>query len=255
MKTIFRNTIIDVLKNRITIYTVILFSVLFMIGAPTAITLKFGQPGNYNDLSHYVPLIFYNAVLYIFYLAIVFNLAGVLEREMEEGFHEVPFLYISRTKYFFTKYLSFLLVSVVILFLSGILGSVLCKIFGASINIGVFLGFPGLIFNILFIISLIFVFSLSFSPGASSFLSFFTFLLFSFLNSEIIVRRIFRIDKLSIIANIVPSVFKLQNEFLRFGLKVGFGDRFWIYLINVILYLAILCFFLFYKIKRYEYTA
>jgi len=252
MKTIFKNTVIDVLKNRITIYTVILFSVLLMfcIGLKWSGTIYSGQ----TDLSYYVPLTFSHFVFYIFYLALVFNLSGVLEREIEEGFHEVSFLYISRTKYFFTKYLSFLLVSVVILFLSGVFGLILYKIFGGSGNTEVLWSFPGFTFNILFIISLIFVFSLSFSPGTSSFLTFFTFLLFSFLNSEIIVRKIFRIDKLSVIADIVPSVFKLQNEFLRFGLKVGFSDRFWIYLINIILYLAILFLFLFYKIKRYEYT-
>ena len=255
MKTIFKNTIIDILKNKITLYTVIFCSILLLIGPPIGPTIKFGQQGNYTDLSHYIPLTFYHAIVYIFYLAIVFNLSGLLERQIMGGFHEVSLLYISRTKYFFTIFFTFLIASLVILYLSGFLGLILGRILlDTSTDIRVLFSFSGLVFNILFLISLIFLFSLSSSLKANSFLSFFTFIFFSLLNSEKIVIKLFHSVKLSIVSDIVPSVFKLQNEFLRYGLEVELSDRFWIYLLNITLYLSVLNIILFYKIKRFEYN-
>jgi hypothetical protein len=99
----------------------------------------------------------------------------MLEREIKERFYEVPIIYTPRIKYFFTEYFSFFVVSVLILFLSDILISILGWTLGILFWVEIFFRFYGLFSNTLLTVFSIFIFSLYFLLDVNSLFSIFYF--------------------------------------------------------------------------------
>ncbi len=257
MKVVFKNTVFDILISKASLYTLLFGSFLLLIVYGMGFTIGIGSPENYLDVTHYKTIIFLHIFLYIFYVSIVINSSADLEEEMRERFHEVTLLYLSRSKYFYAKYIAYLFSYLVLLMLTGVAGAVLCRVLlEVALNWKFFLGLACVGVNIMFLASILLLFSLSGFPKGSGFFAFLLYLLFSFLNSKTIINWILGSDKISeIISTIAPSVFWLQNEWLRLGVGWGFSSRFWQYLLNLSLYLILLLFFISYQMKRYECKA
>jgi len=257
MKTIFKNTVIDILLSKSSLYTLLFGSFFLMIGYGLRFTIGISSGDSYHDISHYQTVIYLHIFLYIFYATLVAGCSSDLEEEIKERFHELTLIYIPRIKYFLTKYIAYLFGYFFLLMLIGCVGAVLCKILlGIALNLKFFLGLVFISFNIAFLLSLFLLFSLKTSPRGSSLFAFLLYIFFSLLNSKTIIKWVTGFEKISgIISTLSPSVFWLQNEWLRFGLGWGFSDRFWQYLLNLSIYLFLSFFILSKKINRYECKA
>lgn len=253
MKVVFKNTVFDILISKASLYLLLFGTFLVMNGYGLKLIVIISP----EDVAKYQNLIYLHIFLYIFYVAILVNASSDLEEEVNERFHEVALIYISRIKYFFTKYISYLLSYLLLLILIGSLATVLSRIlFRASPDWIFFLGLTFLSLNIAFLIALLLLFSLKGSPKRVGSFVFLLSILFSLLNSKTVVNSILGSDKISkIISTVSPSFFWLQNEFLKFGLGMGLSDKFWQHLLNQLLYIILLLFALFYRMKRYECKA
>lgn len=257
MKTILKNTFLDIIFSKASIYMILLGSFFLMISHGVKLTLQIGSEANYKDISYYQTILFYHIFLYIFYVVILVNASADIEEEMKEKFHEVTLLYIPRVNYFSAKFISYLLSYLTLLILTGLLGSILSKAFLKILpEIKLFGALVGVGFNISFLILLLLLLSLSGLSKGASIASFLLYVLFSLLSSKFIMNLVFSSEKIAKIISILsPSVFWLQNEWLRFGVGWGFSDKLIQYLLNFGIYLTLLLILLFYKIERYECKA
>ncbi|MCP2520943.1 hypothetical protein NLB65_02215 [Candidatus Aminicenantes bacterium AC-335-B20] len=257
MKVIFKNTVFDILLSKATLYTFLFGSFFTAIAWGLRFIVQIGSQGNYQDISFYQTIIYFHIILSIYYVAILVNTSSDLEEEVDERFHEVTLIYISRWKYFFAKYLAYLFSYLLLLLLIGNAGAVVCRILLKTFpNWRFFIALAFLSLNIAFLISLFFIFALAVSPKESGFFTFFLYILFSLLNSKSIMNWIVGSDKITeIVSFISPSIFWLQNEFLRFGMGWELSDKFWQYLLNVSFYLILLLLISYFLVRRYECKA
>lgn len=257
MKQIFKSTVIDVLLSKSSLYILLFGSFFLMIGYGLKFTIGISSGNSYHDISQYQTVIYLHIFLYIFYATILAGCSSDLEDEIKERFHEITLIYIPRRKYFLTKYIAYLFSYFSLLMLIGFFGSILCKILlGITLNFKFFLGLVFISFNTAFLLSLFLIFSLKNSPRGSSLFAFLLYIFFSLLNSKTIISWITGFERISrIISTLSPSVFWLQNEWLRFGLGWRFSDRFWKYFLNLLFYIFISFFVLSKRINRYECKA
>lgn len=256
MKTIFKNTLFDILISKTSIYFFIIGLFFIVLTPGRGIILKFEAGNMTRDFSSYGKLILFHIFLYIFFAIITASITNEIEEEFREGFHQIPLIYISRIKYFLAKFFAYALGYFLILFIVGGLGLMLSNIIFKTSLWGLIVALFLLICNIIFVIILSLFLILSKASRKNGLFAFLLYIFFSFLSSKTIVKWLIISDGLSgIISTVVPSVFWLQNEFLKFGMGWGFSHKIFQYLLNVIAYIIILSVLLVNKIKKYECKA
>ncbi len=257
MNVIIKNTTRDLLKVKRVIY-VLFFGTLFFIisyGINFSITKGGANP---QDFSAYGKLVTLHIFLYLFYVILAIVTTNDLSDDIENGFIEIYLLSVSRKRYFFSKYLAYVFNYTLILISIGIIGLIACKLFLKinSVEIKILLAFLALGVNIAFMLLLVMLLVIKHNLKAASLSSILIFVIISILNSETIASTIFRSKVLGkIISTGLPSILKIQNEFIRFGTGFGFSENCWMHFLNIFIYFIILFTVLSYLVKKYECKA
>jgi hypothetical protein len=117
----------------------------------------------------------------------------------------------------------------------------------------ILLAFLALGVNVAFMLLLLMLFAVQHNLKTASLVSIIIYIIVSIINSETIATIIFRAEIVGeIVSTITPSVFKVQNEFIRFGTNFGFSENFWMYFLNIFIYFIIFFTVFSRLVKKYE---
>ncbi|MCM8804420.1 MAG: hypothetical protein NC833_04105 [Candidatus Omnitrophica bacterium] len=253
MLVVFKSTIIDILKSKKFLYIFILGVIILAMTPGKGLIIKI-ESGNYSrDLSDYVRLFLQHFFIYIFLLTVSIHIAEEIEEEKREKFHEISLIYISRTKFFTSKLVAYVFGFSILLLFIGFISLAFSQLIFGLIQWSFFCGVSMISYNILFISVLSSVFALSKTSRGGGLLSFMLYVVFSLLNSKTLINWIVGSEKIStIISYVSPSVFLLQNEFLKVGMRWGFSNRFSQYFLNFTIYLILSLFIFTLRVRKYE---